>query len=333
MASARRIATVNSRGCYNLAGSFVGWVGSPRRASTRQEATLPQDSADTPALTRLFSPAIVRELATTGRSPAFARLLRGTSLATRSDVATVGHAFDEAFSILKRTGHRDEYVYRTALTQKILLGTHSLRTASMVTEFRAGSCKADVVILNGTATAWEIKSERDSLTRLRNQLENYPRVFAAVNVIASEAHLMGVLAAAPRDIGVWSLSKRYQLTPIRQAHPRPERTSPDAIFESLRSSEAKTILEALGVTVPVVPNTQLRTMLAALFRTADPVQVHFEMVRTLKRTRSLAPLGEVVSKLPRSLHAAVLSTSIRRTDRAQLVASVQTPLSSALAWS
>ncbi|MEI9986083.1 MAG: sce7726 family protein [Aliidongia sp.] len=55
-----------------------------------------------------------------------------------------------------------------SVTQKILMGKHSLRTASMLNEFRAGSCKADLVILNGTATVYEIKSERDSLTRLAN---------------------------------------------------------------------------------------------------------------------------------------------------------------------
>lgn len=74
--------------------------------------------------------------------------------------ATVGDVFDQAFEILKVAGQRDEYIYRAAISQKILMGTHSLRTASMLNEFRAGSSKADLVILNGTATVYEIKSER-----------------------------------------------------------------------------------------------------------------------------------------------------------------------------
>src|SRR3546814_17075413 len=97
------------------------------------------------------------------------------------------------------------------------MGTHSLRTASMLNEFRAGSCKADLVILNGTATVYEIKSERDSLARLANQIENYKRVFAKVNVIASEGHVEGVLTTVTDDVGVRCLSKRYRITTIREA--------------------------------------------------------------------------------------------------------------------
>lgn len=49
--------------------------------------------------------------------------------------------FDAAFSLLQREGYRHEYIYKAALTHKILLGKHSLHTASMITEFRVGECK------------------------------------------------------------------------------------------------------------------------------------------------------------------------------------------------
>lgn len=72
----------------------------------------------------------------------------------------VADAFEAALSILRTGHHRDEYVYKAALTQKVLLGTHSLKTACMINEFRVADCKADLVILNGTAAVYEIKSER-----------------------------------------------------------------------------------------------------------------------------------------------------------------------------
>src|SRR4029453_5364083 len=97
--------------------------------------------------------------------------------------------FDAAFAVLKKGGLRDEYIYKAALTHRVLLGKHSLKTASMLTEFRAGDCKADISILNGTTTVFEIKSERDSLTRLARQIENYKRVFASVFVIGGENYV------------------------------------------------------------------------------------------------------------------------------------------------
>lgn len=248
-------------------------------------------------------------------------------------ILRVGDAFDAAFDILKIAGQRDEYVYRTAISHKILIGTHSLRSASMLNEFRAGACKADLVILNGTATVYEIKSERDSLARLANQIENYKRVFAKVNVITSEGHVESVLSTAPEDVGVMCLSKRYQISTLREAVDHPERICPVTVLESLRAAEAIAILKALGAPVPQMPNTQRHSALRAIFAELDPATLHMEMVRTLKRTRNLAPIGRLVDQLPESLQAAALSIPIRRSDYGRLVEAVGTPLRAAMTWS
>ena len=213
------------------------------------------------------------------------------------------------------------------------MGTHSLRTASMLNEFRVGNCKADLVILNGTATVYEIKSERDSLARLVNQIENYKRVFAKVNVIASEGHIESVLDMIPDDVGVMCLSKRYQITSVREAADCPKRICPVTVFESLRMAEGIAILQAMGVTVPEVPNTQKHTAMRDLFARLDPVLLHAEMVRTLKRTRDLAPLSDFVDRLPKSLQAAALSVSVPRSDHPRLIDALATPLRVAMTWS
>jgi len=285
------------------------------------------------ALTRLFSATVFRELAKKGRSSLFRRLVDQIDLAGQADAsATVGDTFDSAFDILKIAGHRDEYIYRAAISQKVLMGTHSLRTASVLNEFRIGSCKADLVILNGTATVYEIKSERDSLARLVNQIENYKRVFAKVNVIASEGHIQGVLDTIPDDVGVMCLSKRYQITSVRDAADCPERICPVTVFESLRMAEGIAILRAMGIDVPEVPNTQKHTAMRDLFAKLDPITLHAEMVQTLRRTRDLAPLGDFVDRLPKSLQTAALSVSVPRSHHARLIDAIATPLRVAMTW-
>jgi hypothetical protein len=286
------------------------------------------------AMARLFSSGVFREMAKKGRSSLFRRLINMTDIAALCPAdATVGHAFDSAFAILKRNGCRDEYVYRAALTQRVLLGKHSLNTACMLTEFRAGTCKADLAILNGTATVYEIKSERDSLARLANQVENYKRVFAKVFVIASNDHVDSVFKTVPTDVGVLELSARHQISTIREAEDRPDRICPVTVFESLRTAEAETILAQLGVQFPDVPNTLRRGVIRERFEKLDPTAVHMAMVETLKRTRDLAPLTELVERLPQSLHAAALSINIRRADHDRIVKAVSTPLTTAMAWS
>jgi hypothetical protein len=240
--------------------------------------------------------------------------------------------FEAAFSLLKREGYRHEYIYKAALTHKILLGKHSLQTASMIHEFRVGDCKADVAILNGTATVYEVKSERDSLTRLERQIAAYATVFAKVYVIAAESHLRAVANTVPDSVGILCLNSRHQISTLRDAVDQPERTSPGAIFDSIRTEEARMILSSFGVSVPRVPNTELHAVLREAFVKLDPIQAHEGMVRVLKRTRNLLPLSALVDQLPPSLQTAALSVPLRKVDHQRLVAAVNTPLMDAMGW-
>jgi hypothetical protein len=285
------------------------------------------------ALSRLFSAGILRDFGQHGRSALFTRLLEHTSVTPRARLdATVGDAFDDAFNLLKARGVRDDYVYRSAITQKVLLGRHSLRTATLLNEMRAGACKADVVVLNGTSTAYEIKSERDSLTRLSNQLDNYRKVFATVNVVVGATHLLEVLNATPDDVGVITLSNRFRLHWEREPQDRPDRTSPSTIFEVLRTEEACSVLRSIGLEVPSVPNTRIRHELGRIFADLDPTVAHEQMVRELKRSRSQVGLTDFISSIPVSLRAASLAAKPDSKRRIRIKQAVDTPLAEALTW-
>jgi len=286
------------------------------------------------ALSRLFSSSVFREMARKGHSALFAQLFAESGLLREktADVQTVSAAFDMAFSVLRRAGIRDEYVYRAALTHNILLGRHSLNTASMLTEFRAGSCKADLAILNGTGTVYEIKSDRDSLSRLANQVENYRKVFAKVYVIAGEAHVQGVMDSTSEEVGVLSLVRWDRICTVREAVERADLVCPVTVFESLRVAEARAILKNLQVPIPDVPNTLLWTSMRELFATLAPTDVHQQMVCTLKKTRNLTSLSSLVEQLPMSLQPAALSIQVRRADHERLVEAVHTSLDEAMTW-
>ncbi|WP_409366195.1 sce7726 family protein [Neomicrococcus aestuarii] len=230
-------------------------------------------------------------------------------------------------------GNRDDYVYRTAVTQKIVLGRHSLRTATVLNEVRAGRSKADVVVLNGTSTAYEIKSERDSFRRLPQQLADYCSVFASVNVVTSPNQVEAVLQLAPEDVGVLTLSSRYRLQTVRKAVDRPERTSPVSLLETLRIDEAAQVLSLLDISYPDVPNTLRWGMLREIFAGLEATSVHSSVVRVLKSTRSCAGLEPVVKRLPVHLAVAVLSTDPSPAATRNLSTATWQPLASVLAWS
>jgi len=285
------------------------------------------------AISRIFSSSVIREMARRGKSPLFAKLARQSLLLPSVPASDrVFNFFETAFALLKRAGNRDEYIYKAALTHKILLGRHSLHSASMLNEFRVGECKADIAILNGTATVYEVKSERDSLNRLERQVEAYSEVFARVYVITSDCHVDAVHSLVPKDVGILCLNSRHQISTLREAPDRPERTSPAAIFDSIRTEEARMILLSRGVSVPIVPNTALNAVLRELFVKLKARDAHEGMVRVLKKTRNLLRLSDLVEQLPPSLHTVALSVPLRKLDHTRLVAAVNARLEDALAW-
>jgi hypothetical protein len=244
----------------------------------------------------------------------------------------VRDVFDDAFELLQKRGVRDEYAYKAALVHRILLGKHSLRTASLLTEFRVGDCKADVAILNGTTTVYEIKSERDSLSRLDRQIAMYRQVFASVYVTAGENHIDAVLKAVPTDVGVMKVDRRYYTETVREARDTPHRIVPLTVFEALRTPEVTGILARLGYEIPDVPNTLLRRELRTCFEKLNPEDLHAAMLIVLKESRNLRPLSTLIEQLPYSLQPAALSVPLRRADHKRLVEAVNTPLSAALEW-
>src|SRR5699024_2853297 len=169
-------------------------------------------------LSHLFSLGAIMRLAK-GESSAFIRSFLNEARITNEQkkrFQTIVSFFDVVFNSLCISDIRNEYIYKSALAHDRLLGVHSLNTATMLNEFRVGGSKADVVILNGTSTVYEIKSDRYSLDRLASQLSNYQKVFYHTNVITSEKQVASVLAAVPEYIGVLCLTKRYQISYVRE---------------------------------------------------------------------------------------------------------------------
>lgn len=276
----------------------------------------------------------MRELGRSGRSPLVARLLQDTSVpAGLPGGATLRDAFDLGYAKLTKSGNRDDYVYRSSVVEKIALGRHNLRTATVLSEVRARASKADLVILNGTATAYEIKSERDSLNRLSSQLIDYRSVFASVTVVTSPFQTDAVLRLAPVDVGVLALSPRLRLQVVRETQDLPERISPTALLETLRSSEAAQVLKGIGIEPPDVPNTRLWAELRKLFAHLDPVEVHQHAVSVLKRNRSRADQEAHIGTLPPSIRTAALFGDLDDDARANLSVATSTLMSSVMTWS
>lgn len=290
-------------------------------------------NSDNAALAHLFSSGAVKELARRGYSPLVSRLLEESGHFHRlEDNCTLREIFDSAFSILRKRDNRNEYIYKNAIAQKVLLGTHSLSTSCMLTEFRTGSCKADVVILNGTSTVYEIKSERDNLYRLDRQLHEYLRVFDRVQVITGEKHLSELERNIPREVGIQVLTNRFQISEYRPCKSNLANISPGQILECLQRAEYLAILRNCGIALPEIPNTRIYAVAKALFDALTPEQAHDGMVEMLKKTRSPVILREFIQSVPDSLKAVAVSVPLTNRERTCFLKALDTDLETVLCW-
>lgn len=276
-----------------------------------------------PALSRLFSSLVMRDFASRGQSRLASDIVRESGEQVLPEVSiSLGEWFNVVFASLFRH-YRNEYVYKNMIANKILLGRHSLNTSTMITEFRTADCKADTVILNGTSNVYEIKSEFDTLTRLRRQLSAYRQIFDRVHVLTSASQLDSVFTELSDDIGVLVLTDRHTIRVIREPVSHKTRVNPAVIFDSLRRSEYVQILNGCFGRAPELPNTQMYQACKELFCRLSPAVAHDEMVKVLKKRGCNPHQKRFIDSVPFSLKAASVACKLSKTEKASFLTVLQ----------
>ncbi|NIF22734.1 sce7726 family protein [Candidatus Pantoea multigeneris] len=286
------------------------------------------------SLSKMFSASLISEIARKGKSASLAHLLHENDIIGnhKNENNTIGDAFNHAFNILRKSNSRGDYIYRSALIRKSLSGRNPLKNSTYLPEFRIGLSKADMVIINETASVYEIKSEIDSLSRLAKQIGDYQKAFAKVFVIAGESHINNVMLKAPDQVGVLKLDRRNKTTIVRDASFFNDALCSTTMFESLRVSESSEILRRMGIDIPSLPNTLINRALKDIFSSLNAIDVNYHMVSVLKKTRNLAPLNPCIKAIPDALQALVLMMQLRNVDRERLIDTLNKPIEEALTW-
>lgn len=259
------------------------------------------------ALARLFSAPVIKNLAATGHSALATQVLResGFHYAFSSSIS-LSSFFEYIFQLLLKY-HRNEYIYKNAIANRILLGRHSLNSSFMLTEFRVLNCKADCIVLNGTSNVYEIKSAFDTMVRLSRQIDAYQKIFDRVHVITSPEQLEPVMKQVDESVGVMVLNSRNRISTVREGLSNKAHTVPAAIFDSLRQSEYLKILRGYLGFRPDAPNTRIYKMSKDLFCKLPPHIAHDAMVQVLKDRGNCHSLKQFILQVPFSLKAACIA--------------------------
>lgn len=221
--------------------------------------------------------------------------------------------------------YKNEYYFKSLLAKKILLGRHSLNSATMLNEFRVGLNKADCVILNGASTCYEIKSEYDSLVRLPEQLESYLNLFDNVYVVATDKHISKIEALAPESVGILNLSKRNTLTEHKPATRSDRPIDVETLMASLRKKEYLMVVKYVTGEVPKTSNGVSYDACKEILFKADPAAVRRAFCETLKKTRRVDK--SFVENLPANLLVAGIEYCFSASSKLGLIDNLNTVFS------
>jgi hypothetical protein len=130
-----------------------------------------------------------------------------------------------------------------------------LRDAVLINEMVVAnwSRRADLAVANGRLTAFEIKSDLDTLSRLDGQVETYLQRFDKVVIVTTEKFYREVLQRTPDYVGVWVLVQAETQHGYRVRTARPGRATDvkrtEALCGFLLQTELSSFLRSQGLAI------------------------------------------------------------------------------------
>ncbi len=112
-----------------------------------------------------------------------------------------------------------------------------------------GAARVDVAVINGTLHGYEIKSDRDTLARLPDQMDVYNTVFDQITLVVGKSHLYDAINIVPDWWGITiakiDANKSVIFQSIREPMDNKQQNNV-AIARLLWRNEALDILEKAG---------------------------------------------------------------------------------------
>lgn len=208
--------------------------------------------------------------------------------------------------------YRCEYVYKNVITNKILLGRHSLNTSVLISEMNIRNSKADIVIFNGTSTVYEIKTELDSLNRIDSQLKNYLKCFDKIYIVTTLENIEKLKNRIPEKVGLIEYTRKNTLKEHKKAESNKEFIDKEVLFSLFRKNEMLNIVKKIGLEIPDVHPRYLREECKKIFLKLDNKDAHDIAVEEIKKRKIKKEQEEIVKKVPNSLKFFFLAENLNK---------------------
>ena len=201
------------------------------------------------------------------------------------------------------SSRRDEEFYRAVLMWKLLLRDKSLSYTKAFWQLHVADSIADLVMVNGHGSVYEIKSDLDSFERLEGQISDYFKVFSFVNIVIPEHRIesakrkLSNLGDSGEHVGIYVLTKRGALHCVKQSCEYDAALESNALIRMLRKPEYTRVLMQEGAQVPDSHLASYYVKCCALFQDIPLGRAQREVMAQIKlrnrKTREDLPNASV----------------------------------------
>ena len=272
------------------------------------------DNANSILLNRFFTRNTFKQVIDEGTAPAYIAAIR------RYIVDSTGKTNEECISEIYqhlKDEYQNEYFYKNTLLNKLLLGVHSPRTTTALTEVPVGNSKADFILINGKAVVYEIKTALDNFDRLDGQIKDYYKAFSRVVVVTSEKNFDDIQQRLQNSpTGICLLTNKGTLSVRKEPIEYREKLSKPTMFRILRKNEHEQILLKHFGSLPDVSQFEYYRACQLMFDTL-PVDVAYQMFIQALKSRAKIDVVEY-SKIPYELKFLIYFSNYKKSDYAKL---------------
>lgn len=215
--------------------------------------------------------------------------------------------------------YRNEYFYQNTILNKLLLNKHSISTTTALTQIPISKSKADIILINGKAVVYEIKTELDTFERLDTQLKDYYKAFDHVCVITSEIQYeraASLLSDTP--VGIYVLTRKNTISAKLKKEPMADSSNLDytTIFKVLRKREHEEILLNYFGKLPVSSQVFYYSECLKMFSQIPITNAYNMALKQLKKRNQI--LISEFEKIPYELKSLMYFSKPTRSDWEEL---------------
>lgn len=252
------------------------------------------------AISQLFNSSVLTKLNSSCDEIHIKDLIEGYGIYPEGEEWNLIKGFEVAYAFLKEF-YRCEYVYKNEITNQILLRFHNDNSATLLKEVPSDSSIADLVIVNGHTTAYEIKTELDKFDRLNGQLMSYRYLYDHLNIVTYPSAVNKLKANISGDVGIIVFDKDGILKIERESENNEILFNSSKAVLTLRQSELVSAYRSYIGDLPIMGTAKIHMFCYEWYLSLNQFDAHKIFAEALKGRKLSKYQFELVKRSPVAL--------------------------------